>query len=78
LLLREIGKLLVYGEAKLAKENGAVGIFLRGSERDLLLRDSYFFPRYDAASRLDLPICIHSATGSSVLFNYWPKQRKKE
>jgi len=71
-------RVLVYGEAKLAKENGAVGIFLRGSERDRLLSDSHFFPLYDAASRLDLPICIHSATGSPVLFNYWPKQRKKE
>ena len=40
----------VYDEAKAAKENGAVGIFLRGSECDLLLSDSYFFPLYDAAS----------------------------
>ena len=24
------------------------------------MSDSYFFPLYDAASRLDLPICIHS------------------
>ena len=61
----------VYDEAKFAKENGAVGIFLRGSECDLLLSDSYFFPLYDAASRLDLPICIHSATGSPILFNYF-------
>ena len=61
----------VYEEAKVAKENGAVGIFLRGSECDLLLSDSYFFPLYDAASRLDLPICIHSATGSPILFNYF-------
>ena len=61
----------VYDEAKLAKENGAVGIFLRGSECDLLLSDSYFSPLYDAASRLDLPICIHSATGSPILFNYF-------
>jgi predicted TIM-barrel fold metal-dependent hydrolase len=36
-----------------------------------LLSDSYFFPLYDAASRLDLPICIHSATGSPILFNYF-------
>lgn len=61
----------VYDETKFAKENGAVGIFLRGSECDRLLSDSYFFPLYDAASRLDLPICIHSATGSPILFNYF-------
>lgn len=61
----------VYDEAKFAKENGAVGIFFRGSECEKLLSDSYFFPLYDAASRLDLPICIHSATGSSALFDYY-------
>src|SRR6516165_5014061 len=61
----------VFEEAKFAKDNGAVGIFLRGSECEKLLSDSYFYPLYDAASRLDLPICIHSATGSSALFDYY-------
>ncbi len=61
----------IFEEAKFSKENGACGIFLRGSECEKLLSDSYFFPLYDAASRLDLPICIHSATGSSVLFDYY-------
>jgi predicted TIM-barrel fold metal-dependent hydrolase len=61
----------IYDEAKFAQEYGAVGIFLRGSECDLLLSDPYFFPLYDAASRLNLPICIHSATGSPILFNYF-------
>jgi predicted TIM-barrel fold metal-dependent hydrolase len=61
----------VFEEAKSAKENGAVGIFLRGSECEKLLSDSYFYPLYDAASRLDLPICIHSATGSTALFDYY-------
>lgn len=61
----------VFDEAKFAKENGAVGIFLRGSECEKLLSDSYFFPLYDASSRLDLPICIHSATGSTALFDYY-------
>ena len=61
----------VFDEAKFAKANGACGIFLRGSECEKLLSDSYFFPLYDAASRLDLPVCIHSATGSSALFDYY-------
>ena len=61
----------VFDEAKSAKEHGACGIFLRGSECEKLLSDSYFFPLYDAASGLDLPICIHSATGSSALFDYY-------
>src|SRR4029077_11762717 len=61
----------IFEEAKFSKENGACGIFLRGSECEKLLSDSYFFPLYDASSRLDLPICIHSATGSTALFDYY-------
>ena len=61
----------IFDEAKRTKEDGAVGIFLRGSECERLLSDSYFFPLYDASSRLDLPICIHSATGSKALFDYY-------
>ena len=33
-------------EARFAKENGACGIFMRGTEGDLLLSDPYFFPLY--------------------------------
>ena len=51
-------------ELKFGKEQGACGIYLRGLEADRRLSDSYFFPLYDAASKLDLPICVHSANGS--------------
>jgi predicted TIM-barrel fold metal-dependent hydrolase len=50
-------------ELRYGKENGAVGIFFRGVERDLTLDDPYFFPLYEEASRLDLPICIHTGAG---------------
>ncbi len=61
----------VFDEARFAKENGACGIFMRGSECEKLLSDSYFFPLFDLASRLDLAICIHSGTGSSALYDYF-------
>jgi predicted TIM-barrel fold metal-dependent hydrolase len=51
-------------ELRFGKENGACGIFMRGLEGDRSLSDSYFFPLYEEASRLDLPICIHSGNGS--------------
>jgi predicted TIM-barrel fold metal-dependent hydrolase len=51
-------------ELSFAKERGACGVYLRGLEADRRLSDSYFFPLYEAASRLDLPICVHSANGS--------------
>ena len=50
-------------EARFAKENGACGIFMRGLEGDKRLSDPHFFPLYEEAGRLDLPICVHSATG---------------
>ncbi len=56
-------------ELRFAKENGACGIFMRGLEADRSLSDPYFFPLYDEASRLDLPICIHSANGSLTAYD---------
>ena len=47
-----------------AKEHGACAVFMRGAEGDKVLSDPYFYPLYEEASRLDLPICIHSGNGS--------------
>jgi predicted TIM-barrel fold metal-dependent hydrolase len=55
-------------ELKFGKENGACGIFMRGLEGDRSLSDGYFFPLYEEASRLDLPICIHSGNGSLTAY----------
>ena len=51
-------------ELRFGKEHGACGVYLRGLEADRRLSDPYFYPLYDEASRLDLPICVHSANGS--------------
>lgn len=58
-------------EARFAKENGACGLFIRGLEGEKRLHDSYFFPLYEEAGRLDLPICVHSATGSFAVHDYF-------
>jgi predicted TIM-barrel fold metal-dependent hydrolase len=58
-------------EARFAKENGACGIFMRGLEGDKRISDAYFFPLYEEAGRLDLPICVHSATGSFAVHDYF-------
>src|SRR5512142_531213 len=60
--LLSMGK--VADELRFGKENGACGVFMRGLEGDRSLSDPYFFPLYEEASRLGLPICIHSANGS--------------
>jgi len=50
-------------EINFAKEHGAVGLFFRGIERDRTLDDPYFFPVYQEAARLNMPICVHTGAG---------------
>jgi uncharacterized protein len=50
-------------EIRWAKEHGAVGVFFRGVERDRTLDERCFFPLYEEASGLGMPICIHTGAG---------------
>ena len=54
----------VRDEMRFAKDHGACGIFMRGLECELPISNPYFFPLYEIASELDMPICVHSANGS--------------
>jgi len=56
-------------EIKWAKDHGAVGVFFRGLEGDKTLDNPYFFPVYQAAMDVDLPICIHTAIGNTALLD---------
>lgn len=61
-------------EARFAKEKGACGIFIRGLEGERRLSDPYFFPLYEEASRLDMPVCVHSATGSFTVHDFFIRE----
>ncbi|HEY8691730.1 MAG TPA: amidohydrolase family protein [Chloroflexota bacterium] len=50
-------------EMRWAKEHGAVGLFFRGVEKDKTLDERYFYPVYEEAAGLGLPICIHTGAG---------------
>ena len=50
-------------ETRFAKEHGACGVFMRGLVDGKLLSDPFFFPLYQEAARLDMPICVHASTG---------------
>jgi predicted TIM-barrel fold metal-dependent hydrolase len=54
-----------------AKENGACGIFMRGLECERALGDSYFYPLWEIAAELDLPVCVHSANGSFLHHDFF-------
>jgi predicted TIM-barrel fold metal-dependent hydrolase len=53
-------------EMNFGKEHGAVGVLFRGMEGELSLADPSFYPIYGEASRLNLPVCVHTGAGSST------------
>ena len=51
-------------ELRWAKGNGACAVFMRGLETNHTLHDPYFFPLYEEAAKLNMPIGIHSGIGN--------------
>lgn len=62
LSLVDTGK--VRDELAFAKEHGACGIFMLGGECERLPSHRYFFPFYEMAQELDLPITFHAGVNS--------------
>src|SRR5581483_5457247 len=54
-------------ELRFAKQHGGRGVFMRSIEGSRLLPDPYFFPIYEEAQSLDMPICVHASLGNSSL-----------
>src|SRR5437660_1758587 len=50
-----------------SKVDGACAVCLRPVEGNRLLADSYFYPIYDEAQKLDMAIAIHIANGNAWL-----------
>ncbi len=51
---------------RFAKDHGACGVMKKGVEcGSREAADPYFFPLYEEAAKLDLPICIHQGSGAS-------------
>ena len=51
-------------ELRFCKQNGACAVFMRYIEANRFLTEPYFYPLYEQASQLDLPICIHAGVAS--------------
>ena len=58
-------------ELRWAKEHGACGFFKRGFDLDRKVSDPHFFPVYEEADALDLPVCIH--TGHPLPGHEWDR-----
>ncbi|MDX1483524.1 MAG: amidohydrolase family protein [Alphaproteobacteria bacterium] len=61
-------------EVRFAKENGAVGIFMRGLECDRRLDNPYFFPLYELAEELDLAMSLHAGNNSFELNDVYAQE----
>jgi predicted TIM-barrel fold metal-dependent hydrolase len=60
--LRNMDKALE--ELRFARDHGACGVLKKGNqEADKWPADPYFFPLYEEAERLDVPICFHAGSG---------------
>ena len=58
-------------ELRWAKEHGACGIFKRGFDLNRKVTDPHFFPIYEEASALEMPLCIH--TGHPLPGHEWDR-----
>ena len=58
-------------ELRWAKEHGACGIYKRGFDLDRKVTDAHFFPVYEEAASLDIPLCIH--TGHPLPHHEWDR-----
>ena len=50
-----------------SRERGAVGFIARGIEGERSLAEPWFFPLYEEASKLNMPMCIHTGPGCPAL-----------
>jgi predicted TIM-barrel fold metal-dependent hydrolase len=60
-------------ELHFGKENGACAVFMRGIEGERTPSNPYFFPIYEEAGDLDMPVCVHAATGNFGLHDIFPE-----
>ena len=56
-------------EMRIAKANGAVAVCMRPVEGNRLLVDPYFYPVYQEAEALDMPIAVHIANGNPPILD---------
>jgi predicted TIM-barrel fold metal-dependent hydrolase len=58
-------------ELRWAKDHGACGVYKRGYDLEKPVTDPHFFPIYEEASALNMPVCIH--TGHPLPGREWDR-----
>jgi predicted TIM-barrel fold metal-dependent hydrolase len=54
-------------ELRWSRDHGACAVFVRSIEGERQLIDPYFFPLYEEAQKLNVPICVHASIGNQAL-----------
>lgn len=57
----------VRSEVLFCRDHGAVGICVRPFEADTMMLDPLYYPLYELAQELDMPVIVHIANGSPSL-----------
>ena len=60
-------------ELRFSVENGACGVTLRSLEDDRLVIDPYFYPIYEEAARLNVPITVHIGSSNDYINDLFVK-----
>src|SRR5207245_3925660 len=63
---------------RVVKDNRASVDYTIGIEDNRTLDNHYFFPVYQEASKLDLPICIHQGSGCPTFINFFNLKRNRQ
>lgn len=58
-------------EIQEARRQGACGVFVCGLESERRLSDPYFYPLYETAQDLDIPVCIHSGNNAFQVHDFY-------
>jgi predicted TIM-barrel fold metal-dependent hydrolase len=58
-------------ELRFGKEHGAVGVLLRSIEGERVLTDPYFYPLYEEAQRLNMPIVVRIGNGNAWYYDLY-------
>lgn len=61
-------------ELRWATDHGACGVFMRGFECEKRPTDPYFYPLFEEASRLNVPLAFHAGIGSAVMIDIFGEE----
>lgn len=57
-----------------ARQHGACAVYMYPVQSEKLISDPYFYPLYEQASDLDMPVVVHAATGNFAMHELFARE----